>query len=333
MTTQQTTVTTRTEEKHVERPVTQTIQKDAIVTNVMEKPVLSNVIEQKHVEVHHKPVVQEIHEQKIIEIEKQNVVQNVQKEAQFSQARAETRFEEIGSAQLGEQERLRLASLHQTNAPKVVQEGSVRQVQEQEVVGQVIKQETIERHVQPVVTEVREQKVVQEVLHPVVRTVHEAPIIREVTGTTAVIGTTGHSHVGHGTTTQTTIQQGANTHGNTTVTTQTNSGLHSGTTTTSSMGSNAVVTEQKNLLQHEQKVINKEGGMMSGVERSNLAQHEKVVDSVTHNQHVGTTQTHGTTHNTTHNTTHGFEEEKPGLLTRMKEKLHIGGHHDNTTHK
>src|SRR3989338_6696736 len=101
---QQTTVTTRTETVPTALKPTQTINKDAIVTNVMEKPVLENVIEKKNIEVHHKPVVQEVHQQKIIEIEKQNVVQNVQKEAQFSQARAETRFEEVGSTQLGEQE-------------------------------------------------------------------------------------------------------------------------------------------------------------------------------------------------------------------------------------
>jgi len=311
---QQTTVTTRTTEVP-----TQTINKDAVVTNVMEKPVLQNVIEKKQVEVHHKPVVQEIHEQKIIEIEKQNVVQNVQKEAQFSQARAETRFEEIGSTQLGEQERLKLAQLQQTQAPKVVQQGATRQVQEQEVIGQVIKQETIERHVQPVITEVREQQVVQEVLHPVVRTVHEAPIIREVTGTNVQQGTTFQ---------QSNLQQGIP-KGETMITTQTKSGLTSGTTTTSNIGA-PVQTEATNMTRHEHKLINKEGGNLSGAERSNLAQHEQVVNKIAHTDAPLTSTTTTTNaHRTGFNEPLDDESQKPGFFTRMKDKLHLG--HDSTT--
>jgi hypothetical protein len=329
----QTTVTTRTTEVP-----SQTINKEAIVTNVMEKPVLENVIEKKHVEVHHKPVVQEVHQQKIIEIEKQNLVQNVQKEAQFSQARAETRYEEIGSAQLGEQERLRLAQLNQAQAPKIVQQGSTRQVQEQETVAQVIRQENIERHVQPLVTEVREQKVVQEVVHPVVRTVHEAPIIREVTGASTIQkGTFQETHLHQQAPLQQGLTQQSGLRGETMVTTQTKSGLNSGTTTTSNIGA-PIQTEQVNMNRHEHKLINKEGGNLSGVERSNLVQHEQVVNAVAHQGAPLTGTTHATTTTgTTHNAHRtGFNEplddesNKPGFFTRMKDKLHLG-HHDTTT--
>jgi hypothetical protein len=172
---QQTTVTTTTQ------AVPNTLQKEAIVTNVMEKPVLQNVIEKKNVEVHHKPVVQEVHQQKIIEIEKQPVVQQVQQQAVHQQSRVAPVYEEIGSRELGEEERLRLAKLNMQHQPHVQNQQTVQQFREGETVAQVIKQENIERHVQPVITEVREQTVVQEVVHPVVRKVHEPTIVREVT--------------------------------------------------------------------------------------------------------------------------------------------------------
>lgn len=67
---QQTTVTTTTQtapgaiiQKNI--PTTNVLQKEAIVTNVMEKPILENVIERKNVEVHHKNVIQEVHDQKV----------------------------------------------------------------------------------------------------------------------------------------------------------------------------------------------------------------------------------------------------------------------------
>jgi hypothetical protein len=184
---QQTTVTTTTQAVPTKTaPLNQApgaIVKDAIVTNVMEKPILQNVIEKKNVEVHHKQVVQEVHQQKIIEIEKQPVVQQVQQAPLLQQSRAETVFQEVGNRELGEQERLRLESLRLQGAPKVQNQQTVQQFREGETVSQVIRQENIERHVQPVITEVREQQVVQEVLHPVVRKVHEPTIVREVHST------------------------------------------------------------------------------------------------------------------------------------------------------
>jgi len=146
----------------------------------MEKPILENVVERKNVEVHHKPVVQEIHEQKIIELEKQPVVQNVQQATVVQQSRVAPVFQEVGSANLGEEERLRLAKMNLHGETRVDHQQQVREVREGETVAQVIKQENIERHVQPVITEVRNQQVVQEVLHPVVRKVHEPTIVREV---------------------------------------------------------------------------------------------------------------------------------------------------------
>ncbi len=261
-------------------------------------------------------------------------------------------------------------------APKIVQQqGETRQIQEREVVGEVIRQETIERHVQPVITEVRQQKVIQEVLHPVVRTVHEAPIIREVTSTVAptVIQSTGFQqqgfvqqqpmqtgfvqqsaytekqglgqkltnvlHHNQTTTTQQPMQSGfvqqqpllaekqslgqkiSNVlHHNQTTTTQqpleqglvnpldnnlnrgtgfqSNNALMpnqlgggnlSTTTTTNNWGTPSSITTNtsgnagSNLIQHEQKVINREHGLLDNAERQNLSQHERVVESVVQN--------------------------------------------------
>jgi len=330
---QETTVTTRTTEVPgavMQKPLTQQINREAVVTNVMEKPILENVIEKKHVEVHHKPVVQEIHEQKIIELEKQQLVQNVQKEAQFSQSRAETRFEEIGSAELGEQERLRLAQLRMNEAPKIVQQsGAVQQFQEQEVVGQVVKQEFIEKHVQPVITEVREQKVVQEVLHPVVRKVHEAPIIREVTSTQQPIvqqqgfqqTTVQQTNLQQGTQFQQgSFQKGGINQGVTTTTSTGNWSAPNSAVTTTTTGLNA---EFKNMGQHEQRVIQRESGLISNAEAQNLNQHEKFVEAVgTGNLNqgsMGTAPLQSTTG--THQNTN-MEGEKPGLFSRIKGKLH-----------
>jgi hypothetical protein len=170
----------------------------------MEKPVLQNVIEKKNVEVHHKPVVQEVHQQKIIEIEKQPVVQQVQQAPLLQKSRVETVFQEVGSRELGEQERLRLESLRLQGAPKVQNQQTVQQFREGETVSQVIRQENIERHVQPVITEVREQQVVQEVLHPVVRKVHEPTIVREVQST----GFVQQQPLQQGLTQQAPLQQG-----------------------------------------------------------------------------------------------------------------------------
>ncbi|KAL0488669.1 5'-nucleotidase SurE [Acrasis kona] len=181
---QKTTITTETV------PVTNVVQKDAVVTNVVDKAVLGNVIEKQNVQVVHKPVVQEIHEQKIIELEKQNVVKNVAQGTVVQKATDQTRYEEIGSRDL-EAEKLRLAQLNATKAPVVThQSGAKHEVREGEVVAQVVRQEHIEHHVQPVITEVREQNVVKEVVHPVVRKVHEDTIVREVgSGSTRVIDT------------------------------------------------------------------------------------------------------------------------------------------------
>ncbi|KAL0488589.1 hypothetical protein AKO1_015745 [Acrasis kona] len=191
----QTTVTTKT--TATAPTVTNVVQRDAIVTNVVDKAVLGNVIEKHNIEVVHKPVVQEIHEQKIIELEKQDVVKNVKQDTVVQRATDQTRYEEIGNVDV-EAERLRLAQLNVAKAPVVTrQSGATHEVREGEVVAQVVRQEHIEHHVQPVITEVREQNIVKEVLHPVVRKVHDETIIREV-GSSAplaqqninVIGTT-----------------------------------------------------------------------------------------------------------------------------------------------
>ncbi|KAL0490914.1 developmentally-regulated protein [Acrasis kona] len=180
--TTQTTVTTKTTE--TAPAVTNVVHKDAIVTNVVDKAVLGNVIEKQNIEVVHKPVVQEIHEQKIIELEKQNVVKNIKQDTVVQRATDQTRYEEIGNKDL-EAERLRLAQLNATKAPVVTrQSGATHEVREGEVVAQVVRQEHIEHHVQPVITEVREQNIVKEVLHPVVRKVHEETIVREVGSST-----------------------------------------------------------------------------------------------------------------------------------------------------
>lgn len=301
------------------------MNKEAVVTNVLEKPVVQNVIEKKNVEIHHKPVVQEIHEQKIIEIEKKPVLQNVHQPTLVKQERAATQFEEIGSANLSEQERLRLQQLNAPVAPKITQTGGVQQIQEREQVAQVVKQEFIERHVQPVVTEVREQNIVQEVVHPVVRKVHDAPIIREVTSSAPLQGAP--------------LQSGLNKM----TTTTTGTGLSSTTTTTTGM--NPVDAERRNMNLHEQKVMHKDAPL-STAEKQNLAVHEKVVDNVVKHQTTGTqvvgtsapvttvapTTTHGhhhKHHDDRHATVEG--EQKPGFMERVKEKLHLGHHHNDTT--
>jgi hypothetical protein len=156
-----------------------TIIKEPIVTNVLEKPVLQNVIEQKNIETISKPIVQEIHEQKIFEIEKQPITQNVQQQPIIQQSRAEPIYQQVGTAELGEQERQRLEQLRIQSQPIIEQQQSVQQIQEGETIQEVFKLETIERHVQPVVTEVREQQVVQEVVQPIVRTVNEPTVVRE----------------------------------------------------------------------------------------------------------------------------------------------------------
>jgi len=189
--TTQTTVTTQTTGVQQAQPVhvqqANIVQKDAVVTNIVDKAVLGNVIEKQNVEVIHKPVVQEIHEQKIIELEKQNIIRNVAQDTVVQRQTDQTRYEEIGNRDL-EAERLRLAQLNVAQAPVVTrQAGQTNEVRQGEVVAQVVRQEHIERHVQPVITEVREQNVVKEVLHPVVRKVHEDTIIREVNGSSAPI--------------------------------------------------------------------------------------------------------------------------------------------------
>lgn len=329
----QTTVTTQTNAQQVVQPVvaqpvaTQNIvQKSAVVTNVLDKAVLGAVIERQNVEVVHKPVVQEIHEQKIIELERQNVMTNVQQGTVMQRSTEQTRYEEIGHSDI-ESERLRLAQLNAHSAPVVTrQAGSTQEVSHGEVVAQVIRQEHIERHVQPVITEVREQNIVKEVTHPVVRTVHEQTIVREVGGHSQpvllqqqqqqqqvnVIGTTQginansnfsgdqrflqyeqsllSQHQQHGSSFNHTEWIRANPAPTGYVPTGllASQGLsHYGTTiTTSTSGGNVSSVGQQNFSQHEQKVL----PGSSSLERQNLAVHEQAVNQV---MHGGVTQ--GTT--------------------------------------
>ncbi|KAL0483283.1 hypothetical protein AKO1_014609, partial [Acrasis kona] len=153
---------------------------EAVVTKVVEKPVLTNVVEKQNVEVVHKPVVKEVHEQKVIELEKQNVVKNINQGTVVEKSTDQTKYEQVGSRDL-EDEKLRLAKLKITEAPVVTQQvGKKHEVNAGEVVSEVIRQEHIEHHIQPVVTEIHEKNVVKEVVHPVVRKVQEETIVREV---------------------------------------------------------------------------------------------------------------------------------------------------------
>ncbi|KAL0490439.1 ubiquitin conjugating enzyme E2 [Acrasis kona] len=184
--TTQTSVTTRTTEVPVAVVAPQTatniVNKEAVVTNVVEKPILQNVIEKQNIEVVHKPVVQEIHEQKIVEIERRPVVQNIKQENVVEHSRAEVRYEEVGTAGLLEQDRLRLAQMQVSQPVLTKQAGLTTQIREKEAVVEVVTQEIIERHVQPVITEIREQKVIREVVQPITRRIYKEPIIREISG-------------------------------------------------------------------------------------------------------------------------------------------------------
>jgi len=342
---QNTVITTRTSEAPLARPAP--INQEAVVTNILEKPVIENVIQKKNIEVHHKPVVQEIHEQKIIEVERQPIVQNISKGTIVEQQKTPPRFEEFGTGDLGEQERLKLERLHYATAPKVVQQqGAIQEVREGEILSEVVQQEFIEHHVQPIVTEVREQRVLQEVEHPVVRTIHEAPIIREVQSTVPMQQPmfTQQTGLGQGITTGTSSNwQSGPTLGtgyNVVTTTTSNTGLAATTSTTGS-GPQA---EYSNIAQHEGKVIGMEHGKLSQAEQANLSQHEKVVElfsqgklpqgnftgipgaTTTNAPLTGTgapptTQTTSTTQSSL-----GHDTQKQGFMARMKDKMHHTSH-------
>jgi protein-disulfide isomerase-like protein with CxxC motif len=334
---QQTTVTTRTQQAPATTglsgaPGAQLINKEAIVTNVTEKPILSNVIERKHVEVHNKPVVKEVHEQKIIEIQKQPVLQRVEQPALINQQQAATRYEELGSSQLGEQERLRLQQLQSVQAPRVVQEqGTIQQFKEREVLAQVEKQEFIERHVQPVITEVREQNVIQEVIQPVVRKIYDAPIVREVSSTVGIQQSLQQTHISQQQPLlqQNLQQQNFNRGGVTESTTNINQQGNFGTTKTTTTGSGMMGTTtigggpQQNVARHEQKVFNNEAPLNT-TERQNLAVHEQAVNQVSTGQQLSQNTTGGAFNNTGATT----EGDKPGFFNRVKGKLHLG-HNNN----
>jgi hypothetical protein len=120
------------------------------------------------------------------------VLEKINEPTILQQERVATKFEEIGSSKLGEHDRMHLKNLQAHQAPLIEKQEAVTHFQEKENV-QVIRQENIERHVQPVITEVRDQTIVQEVVHPIVRKVYETPIVREVgTGTTTLVHNDKH---------------------------------------------------------------------------------------------------------------------------------------------
>ncbi|KAL0478294.1 calcium-transporting ATPase plasma membrane-type [Acrasis kona] len=103
------------------------------------------------------------------------------------------------------------------------------------------------------------------------------------------------------------------------------------TITTNTSGGNAVATERQNLVEHQAKVLTTG---TTDIERQNLAVHNQVVDQVIHsNQGLSTVGTGapvvGSTAHATGNQIHGNNlenEQKPGVLTKVKEALHVGGH-------
>ncbi|KAL0485232.1 hypothetical protein AKO1_004239 [Acrasis kona] len=69
----------------------------------------------------------------------------------------------------------------QAQAPMVVREqGATHTVQQGEQVAEIVRQEIIERHIQPVITEVREQNIIQQIEQPIVRKIYDQTIFREV---------------------------------------------------------------------------------------------------------------------------------------------------------
>src|SRR3989338_6763101 len=100
---------------------THVIEKEAIVNTVIDKPVLEQVVEKKHVEVHHKNVVQEIHEQPILEVEKTAVTKVVNEPTEFKKVLDEqTTYDPYEKPVLSkeEQERLDLVRKGEFNKPE-----------------------------------------------------------------------------------------------------------------------------------------------------------------------------------------------------------------------
>ncbi|KAL0476772.1 hypothetical protein AKO1_002771 [Acrasis kona] len=166
---------------------TKVIQKEAIISNVVDKPVLEEVIEKKNVEVHHVNVVQEIHEQPIIEVEKTHEERHIQEKTELHNVIEETKFETINTieTELTEPERKKIKLAHdgllsKDVSVKVSQDVKVDTVQDAELVREIIIQPIVEHHQQALVTEVHEKKVVEVHEHPIVRKIVEKPIVREI---------------------------------------------------------------------------------------------------------------------------------------------------------
>jgi monoterpene epsilon-lactone hydrolase len=143
------------------------------VITIEEPPQTQEIIEQKNLEIHNQDVVQEIHEQTIYEIQRVPTTQFVEKEPIVQHTVAPV-VEEIVGDQIHQ-----LEYAAAPPSPTVEHVSSVKTIQEEEEIKNVIHEIHIERHLQPMITEVIEQKIIQNVEQPIMRKIVHPTIVRD----------------------------------------------------------------------------------------------------------------------------------------------------------
>ncbi|KAL0478139.1 ATP-dependent RNA helicase [Acrasis kona] len=163
------------------------IEREAIVTTVVDKAVLEQVVNKENREIHHVNLVQEIHEQPIIEVEKLAQTKYIKEATETSTVIENTTYESIDNARLSmtEEERTRYTLAHKgvlskDQAVEIKKDISSTVIQDAEEIREIIIQPIIERHQQAIVTEIHEKKIIEFHEHPVIRKIIEKPIIREI---------------------------------------------------------------------------------------------------------------------------------------------------------
>jgi hypothetical protein len=155
------------------------ITRDPVVTKIMEQPQITKIVEMKNIEILSKPIVKEIHEQPIIEVQKQLVTEHVVQDDIVTHQRAAPQYQEVNLGKEAPQLNLGQGEI------KYSKQATVKNVNLNEEVTQVVQRQMIERHVVPTITQIKEQRVISVIDQPIIRTIHEPTIIREVTSGTS----------------------------------------------------------------------------------------------------------------------------------------------------
>jgi hypothetical protein len=88
-------------------------------------------------------------------------------------------MEEIQAAPMSEEELLLNTAALATQVETLrIEENTINQIEEKELIKRIEIQPVVELHEQPHITEIHEQKIVEVIETPVVRIIHEQPIIK-----------------------------------------------------------------------------------------------------------------------------------------------------------